>query len=126
MRESVDWKHWTIVILVAITAGWMLFDGARALIAGDYVTPTTGQYAGQLGPWSNLVKAIGIEPRSTLMKSIFVVYGLAALTVVVCFVLGLASARGAMILVCILGLWFLPIGTVTNLIALILLLIGRR
>ena len=104
----------------------MFFDGARALIVGDYVTPTTGQYAGQLGPWSILVKAIGIEPRSTLMKSIFVVYGLVALTVALCFILGLAWARIAMIIICILGLWFLPIGTVTNLIALILLLTERK
>jgi hypothetical protein len=109
----MNWKTWLAVVLVIFTAGWMLFDGARALIAGDYVTPTTGQYVGQLGPWSNLVEAIGIEPRSTLMKSIFVVYGL-------------AWARGAMIIVCILGLWFLPIGTVTNLISLILLLIRER
>jgi len=122
----MNWKTWLAVVLVIFTAGWMLFDGARALIAGDYVTPTTGQYAGQLGPWSNLVKAIGIEPRSTLMKSIFVGYGLAALTVVVFFILGSAWARGAMIIVCILGLWFLPIGTVTNLISLILLLIRGR
>jgi len=119
-------KTWLAVVLVMFTAGWMLFDGTRAFITGDYVTPKTGQYASQLGPWSNLVKAIGIEPRSTLMKSIFVVYGLAALTVVVFFILGLAWARGAMIIICILGLWFLPIGTVTNLISLILLLIRGR
>jgi hypothetical protein len=122
----MDWKNWTAVALVMFTAGWMLFDGTRALIAGDYVTPTTGQFAGQLGPWSNLVKALGIEPRSTLMKSIFVLYGLMALGITLCFALGFSWARGAMIIVGILGLWFLPIGTVTNLIALILLLIGRR
>ncbi len=104
----------------------MLFDGSRALIVGDYVTPKAGEYAGQLGPWSNLVKAVGIEPRSTLMKSIFVGYGLSALTVMACFMLGIAWARTALMIVCILGLWFLPIGTITNLIALILLLIGRR
>jgi hypothetical protein len=121
----VNWKDWAIVLLVAFTAGWMLFDGTRALIVGDYVTPKSGEYAGQLGPWSNLVKAIGMEPRSTLMKFIFVAYGLIALAVVVCFVLGLPWSRAAMIIVCILGLWFLPIGTVANLVALILLLIGR-
>lgn len=104
----------------------MLFDGSRALIVGDYITPTSGEYAGQLGPWSNLVQTIGIDPRSTLMKSIFVGYGLAALVVVACFVFGLAWARTALIIICTLGLWFLPIGTITNLIALILLLIGRK
>src|SRR5215510_6346612 len=100
----------------------MLFDGSRALITGDYTTPSSGVYAGRLGPWSNLVKAIGIEPRSTLMKSIFVGYGLAALTVVACFMFGLPWARTALIAISILGLWFLPIGTVTNLIVLGLLL----
>lgn len=122
----MNWKDWAIVLLVAFTAGWMLFDGTRALIVGDYVTPKSGEYAGQLGSWSNLVKAIGIEPRSTLMKSIFVTHGLIALAVTICFALGLPWTRVAMIIICILGMWFLPIGTVTNLVALILLLIGRR
>jgi hypothetical protein len=122
----MDWKHWLIVILIAFTAGWMVFDGSRALLAGDYVTPTSGEYAGQLGPWSNLVKAIGIEPRSTLMKSIFVAYGLITLSIVVCFVRGLAWARTVLIIMCILDLWYLPVGTMTNLIALVLLFLGKR
>jgi hypothetical protein len=117
----MDWKNSIIVILIVLTAGWMLFDGSRALITGDYTTPSSGEYAGQLGPWSNLVKAIGIEPRSTLMKLIFVGYALAALVVMACFVFGLAWARTALMIVCILGLWYLPMGTITNLIALILL-----
>jgi hypothetical protein len=121
----MDWQHWTVVLLVTLTAGWMLFDGTRALLVGDYVTPKTGEYAGRLGPWSNLVKAIGIDPRSTLMKTIFVTYGFFALVVTVCFALGLSWARSAIILVCILGLWFLPIGTVTNLIALVFLWLER-
>jgi len=121
----MDWKNWIIVVLVAFTAGWMLFDGTRALIVGDYVTPKSGEYAGQLGPWSNLVKAVGIEPRSKLMKLIFVSYGLAALAVAACFVFGLPWAHAAMIIVCILGLWFLPFGTVVNAVALILLFLTR-
>jgi len=122
----MDWKHWIIIVLVAFTAGWMVFDGLRALIVGDYVTPKSGEYAGQLGAWSNVVKAIGIEPRSILMKSIFVMYGLITLAIAVCFILGVSWARMALIIVCILGLWFLPIGTVTNLVALALLFFGKR
>src|SRR5574342_1422353 len=108
--KGIMFMNWIVVVLVMLTAGWMLFDGIRALIVGDYVTPRTGQYAGQLGPWSNLVKAIGIEPRSTLMKSIFVAYGLIALAVALCFAFGLSWSRGAMIIACISGLWFLPVG----------------
>lgn len=122
----MSWKTWIPVVLVILTAGWMLFDGTRALIVGDYVTPQSGEYAGQLGPWSNLVKAVGIEPRSALMKSIFVAYGLSALAIAMCFALGLSWGRTALIVVCILGLWFLPIGTLTNLVALTLLLTGRK
>ena len=122
----MNWKNSVIVILVGFTAGWMLFDGTRALIVGNYITPTSGEYAGQLGPWSSLVTAAGIEPRSTLMKLIFVGYGLTELAIAACFVFGLAWARTAMIVVCILGLWFLPIGTAVNVIALILLFLTRR
>ena len=122
----MNWRSWVVVGLVFLAAGWMLFDGTRALVMGDYVTPKTGQYTGQLGPWSNLVKAIGIQPRSTLMKSMFVMYGLAALSIAVCFILGLPWASMALIVVCILGLWFLPLGTATNILALIFLFTTRR
>ena len=125
MNLITGWKEWLIVGLVVFTAGWMFFDGVRALIVGDYVTPKTGEYAGQLGPWSNLVRALGIDPRSTLMKSIFVGYGLIALVTGVSFALGFSWARGALILVCMLGLWYLPFGTVAHLIALFLLFTMR-
>lgn len=122
----MDWKNWAAILLVLFTAGWMLFDGTRALIVGDYVTPKTGEYAGQLGPWTSLVRAVGIEPRSTLMKSIFVVYGVITLAALSFFALGFPRARTALMIACVLGLWFLPIGTIANLIALILLFIGRK
>ena len=117
--------NWIIAILVILTAGWMLFDGARALIVGDYITPTTGEYAGKLGPWSNVMRTLGIEPRSTLMKSIFVAYGLLALIILTCDLHGYSWARTALITICILGFWYLPIGTVTNLLVLILLFVQR-
>ncbi len=120
--NHMTWTGWVAVVLIALTAGWVLFDGTRALIVGDYVTPKTGEYAGQLGPWVGAVKAIGIEPRSTLMKSVFVVYGLAALAISVCFIVGLPWARATLIVIAILGSWYLPVGTVANLIALILLI----
>ena len=117
---------WIPALSIAFTAGWMLFDGARALLVGDYVTAKSGEYAGRLGPWAGLVSAIGIEPRSTLMKSIFVTYGLAGLAAAVCYLLGLPWGRTALIAMAILGLWYLPIGTAVNLIGLILLFIAGR
>jgi hypothetical protein len=122
----MNWKTWISLLLIASSASWMTFDGARALILGDYVTPQTGEYAGQLGPWANLVEAIGMEPRSIFMKLIFVIQGLATMTIVVCYILDKPWARTALLVAMLLGLWFLPIGTLVNIMALILLLLTRR
>jgi hypothetical protein len=122
----MSWKKLLIAFLVLVTAGWMLFDGTRALIVGDFVTPESGEYAGQLGPWENLAQGLGIEPRSTLMKSVFVVYGLSALTVLVCYLVGYSWAGSAFMVVSFLGLWYLPFGTISNLIVLLLMMMKRR
>jgi hypothetical protein len=121
----MPWTRWVVIALMALEGGWMLFDGSRALIVGDYVTPASGQYADQLGPWSNLAKAVRIEPRSTLMKSIYAGYGLLALPMSVCLALRLSWAWWGMVVVSILGLWYLPVGTVVNLIVLVLLFLSR-
>jgi hypothetical protein len=122
----MPWKKLIITTLVLLTAGWMLFDGSRALIVGDYVTEPTGEYAGQLGPWANLLQGFGIEPRSTLMKSIIVLYGLLALATLWCYWAGYPWAGSALMIVCFLGLWYLPFGTVANLIVLFLMMMAKR
>jgi hypothetical protein len=116
---------WIIIALALLEAGWMTFDGARALTVGDYVTPQEGPHAGQLGPWTSLVKAVGIEPRSTLMKSIFLIYGIAWLTIIVCFASGLPWAWSAMLALAIGSLWYLPVGTACAVIQLVLLALWR-
>ena len=117
----MHWTSWIVVALTIINAGWMVFDGTRALTVGDYVTPQTGEYAGQLGPWSTLVKAIGIEPRSTLMKFIFGAYGVVTILIAICFALKLPWAWRGMVMISVLGLWYLPVGTIMNMIVLVLL-----
>ena len=117
--------RWTIVALAALVAGWMVFDGSRALIAGDYVTPSSGEYAGRLGPWADVVSALGIEPRSTGMKLFFVAYGLAWLAIVVAFVRRRAWASKAMAIAAAGSLWYLAIGTVASAIQLALLALLR-
>ena len=115
------WMRWIIAALVALNAGWMVFDGSRALVVGDYVTPKSGRHAGQLGPWSKVAQAVGIPPRSTFMKVIFVVYGLVYIGMTVAFLLNAPWAQRGMIIVAVLGLWHLPFGTLINLGVLALL-----
>ncbi len=104
----------------------MAFDGGRALLAGDYVTPSNGPYAGQLGPWAAVVEAAGLVPRSMLVKSGFVVYGLALVVTAGGFALGRADSRRALLVLLPLGLWYLPFGTVVNVVALAVLYATRR
>jgi hypothetical protein len=81
----MTWIRVLVLIFGLVEGIWMTFDGTRALIVGDYVTPSSGVHAGELGPWSHVVKAVGIPPRSTAMKLIFVAYGLAWLLITVGF-----------------------------------------
>ncbi len=114
---------WVVLVLAFIEGGWMAFDGGRALAVGDYVTPKSGQHAGQLGPWSKVVSAVGIEPRSTLMKAIHLVLGVGWLVVIVCFALGLPWAWSGMLACAVLGLWYLPFGTLLGLAQIVILLL---
>jgi hypothetical protein len=122
----LPWLRWIVIIFVLFEGVWMLCDGSRALVVGDYVTPSSGQYAGQLGPWSKLLQAAGIEPRSTAMKSIYAGYGFIALVTALCFAFSLRWTQWGMPLVAILGLWYLPWGTVINSLVLIVLFVFRN
>ena len=99
---NLHWTAWVAAGLVLLNGGWMAFDGGHAFIVGDYVTPKSGQFAGTLGPWSKIVSAVGIELGSTLMKSVFIIYGLAYLTAMGAFLLGSTSAWWALIVLAVL------------------------
>lgn len=114
---------WIIVVLAFTEAGWMAFDGAHALVAGDYVTPNSGPNAGQLGPWQHVVSAIGIAPRSALMKTIFVVYGLAWLAIIIAYVREASWSNAGMLLAAVGSLWYLAVGTITSVIIIALKLL---
>ncbi len=114
---------WILVVLGLLEGGWLLFDGSRALSVGDYVTPGSGQYAGQLGPWSKLVSAIGVEPRSTFMKCVHVGLGAAWLVTTFAFMLRMPWAWSGMLTCAVLSLWYLPFGTLFSVIQIILLLL---
>ena len=108
------WLRWVIVALALVSAGWMAFDGTRALIVGDYVRPQSGEYAGQLGPWTHIVSAVGLDPESTLMKSIFSIYGFAWLAVTAAFAVRRPWAWRAMMAGAAGSVWCLLPGTAVS------------
>ena len=99
----------------------MTFDGTRALVVGDYTTRSTGAHAGQLGPWHLVVERIGIAPRSTAIKLIFVTFGVAWLVIAFAMLRGVHWARTAMLVVAVLTLWYLPVGTALSIVEIALL-----
>lgn len=119
----MHWIGWVVVALALLEGGWLAFDGAHAFATGDYVTPKSGAYAGQLGPWSNLWSSIGVDPRSALVKAVHLGLGSAWLIVIVCFALCLPWAWAGMLACAIAGLWYLPFGTILSVIQICLLLL---
>jgi len=116
---------WVVIVLAVLNFGYMTFDGSRALAKGDYIRPRSGEYAGQLGPWSKLVNKIGINPESTVMKVIFVVWGLIGLFITVCYALKMTWAPNALLVINVLSLWYLVPGTISSALQVVLLLIKR-
>jgi hypothetical protein len=113
---------WSTVVLSLLQGGYMLLDGGRALVVGTYITPGSGEHAGQLGPWARLVSVVGVEPESTGMKVAFVVLGVLWLG------LGAAVAAGSSwgwalgVTLAVGTLWYLVPGTVVSVAVLVLLM----
>jgi hypothetical protein len=122
----MTWVRLALVALGLVEGAWMTFDGARALTVGDYVTPSSGAHAGQLGPWSHVVSAVGIPPRSTAMKMIFVLYGLSWLIIALGLALRSGWALPAMLIAALATLWYLPVGTLFGVVQLAGLIWLRR
>src|SRR5215216_677070 len=87
-----------ILMLTVIEAGWMSLDGVRALIVGSFVTPSSGPYAGQVGPWRVFAIGLGIAPNGRLMHWAFALYGLTWLAVALAFALHRPWAWAAMLM----------------------------
>jgi hypothetical protein len=114
-----------IILLSLLNAGYMAFDGGRALITGDYIRPKNGEYAGQLGPWSKLVTAIGIDPMSGVMKSIFLILGIYGIIATLYFVFNTAAGWKMLLVFCILSIWNLMFGTMSCVLVILFLIMWK-
>ena len=115
-----------VIALVALNAGYMVYDGFGALMNGDYIRPTEGEYAGQLGPWTMFAALANIDPMSTLMKSIFLVLGSIGLLGLLLYIVKPRLGSTILMLFCFLTLWNLIFGSITSFITIIILLAWRK
>jgi hypothetical protein len=119
----MSWARWLAAALSAFEAGYMVIDGSRALVKGEYITPKSGAYAGRLGPWAGLARRIGVDPRGAPMKWTFVLYGLAWLAIAAAFLAGARWAWVAMFTAAVGSLWYMIVGTITSALVVVLLLL---
>ena len=108
-----------LVVLGIAPAGWMLFDGARRLLVGDYV-----RINGQLGPWTHVVSAVGLEPMGLAVAVLFIACGVARAAATVVLLARSPWAWQAMMASSIAILWYLPIGTASAMLTIVLLLLA--
>lgn len=106
------WMRLAAATLAVLLGAWMAFDGTRALTVGDYVTPATGPHAGQLGPWSRVLGAVGIPARSTGAKAMHVVCGAVLLAAAAALLLGCPWGWKLVIVAAAVSVWYAPFGTV--------------
>lgn len=117
---------WIIIVLAVLNFGFMTFDGSRGLFVGDYVRPQTGEHAGELGPWSEVVTLVGLDPEANLMKSIFLIWGAVGLILSVSFAMSVNNAAKYLLYLNVLSLWYIVPGTVLSILQIIFLLILKR
>ena len=111
-----------ITILLALLgfapAAWMLVDGARRLLVGDYV-----RINGQLGPWTHAVSAVGLDPMSRAVAFIFLACGLARLIATIGYLARASWGWHTLLATSIAILWYLPIGTAAAVLTIVLLFV---
>lgn len=87
------------------------------MLADGIYASQTGSYIGSgIGPWSMIVGALGVHPRSYFMFDMFMIYGLCWLSAVAFY---LAKRQAALAVISALTLWYLPIGTIFSIIILL-------
>jgi hypothetical protein len=106
-----------VIILSLLNGGFMLADGIYVLINGKYIGPE------KPGPWANIFQLFNIDVFK--LGPMFMLFGLAWLCFTATYISNFDCAFTFGLIMCILTLWYLPVGTIFSLIILVLLIVLR-
>ena len=104
----------TVIATGFLIGIWLLFDGIRAFATGSYTVPSSGTYAGQLGPWSNILRGLGIDPLPPWVKAAHVLLGTAWIASTAMF--WLSGNWLVLVATATASLWYAPFGTIVGLL----------
>jgi hypothetical protein len=116
----MSWTSWLSLILCALLGSWLIFDGVRAFATGDYTTPSAGEHQGQLGPWASFAEAVGIDPRSPMMKTLHILVGVINVVAAVSILTRSPWSNTMVIIASISALWYVPFGSVIGVFLLVM------
>lgn len=105
-----------LVFIALFTGGFMLLDGTRNLLTGTY-------FGTELGPWSLLVNALGLDAAH--FGAVFASFGIVWLVGLVALLRGAPWGWPAALIVALATLWYLPVGTLFSLVYAALLIRNR-
>jgi hypothetical protein len=107
-----------ITILGLLNGGYMLLDGIFVVLKGKYMGPE------KPGPWANIFYKLNIDPIK--MGPMFIVFGLLWLI----WLFGLWTNQSWTytfgLAMCLLTLWYLPVGTLFSVIIMAVLFFYRE
>lgn len=106
-----------ITILGILNGGYMLLDGIFVLFKGKYIGPE------KPGPWSLLFEKLGIDVFK--LGPLFIIFGVLWLIWIYSLWTNQQWAFTFGVVICLLTLWYLPIGTLFSLIILGMILFAR-
>ena len=110
--------RWALGVVAVVVGGWQVADGVHVLRTGRYLGPPTP------GPWRHVVSAVGLDPFA--IGPVFVGLGVAWLAAYGWLLAGGGQAAWwACVAVAALTLWYLPVGTLLSVVALVLLVANR-
>jgi len=107
-----------ITILGFLNGGYMLLDGIFVLLKGKYIGPE------KPGPWANLFYKLDINVFK--LGPMFIAFGIMWLIWLYSLWANLSWSHVYGIIVCIMTLWYLPVGTLFSLIILVILVFVKR
>jgi hypothetical protein len=107
-----------ILLLSLLNAGYMLLDGIYVMVKGKYIGPE------KPGPWAELFYNFKIDVFA--LGPLFILFGLAWFIWIYAFITRRHWAFGYGCTICVLTLWYLPVGTLLSLIILLLIIFRRR
>jgi hypothetical protein len=107
-----------ITILAFLNGGYMLLDGLYVMMKGKYIGPE------KPGPWASIFEKFGVDVFK--LGPLFIIFGVLWLVWLYGLWTSQSWAHTFGIVVCILTLWYLPVGTLFSLIILLALIFARQ